>query len=308
MLYKTLAGTDISVCAAGLGTWVFGGAHWGGSDPDECVNAVEVSLDNGVNLIDTSPFYGFGLAEEIVGRALKGKRPLAFIATKCGLLKDGYSYAGNLTAKSINREIEESLKRLNTDYIDLYQTHWPDRKTPLEETYEALNKLKKQGKIRHIGVCNADEELLEEIMKISPIVSVQGEFSMLECNKNAKIIKFCENNNLLFLGYGTYGGGILTGKYNRQPALSGSDARKTFYKYYLNQNYLRSKKILGAAKKVAKENNCSVIDAAADFSCSAAKNNCCLIGARNAAQAVQNAGVKLGHITQKQINRFYEFN
>ncbi|MBI4707981.1 MAG: aldo/keto reductase, partial [Candidatus Omnitrophica bacterium] len=142
MRYKRIPGTDLSVSCISLGTWVFGGDEsWGYSDENDCINVTLKAIDLGINLIDTAPIYGFGRAEEIVGKAIKGKRDKVIIATKCGLIKEDKDIKTSLKPASIEREIEESLCRLNVAYIDLYQIHWPDLDTPIEETLTTMLKL-----------------------------------------------------------------------------------------------------------------------------------------------------------------------
>ena len=149
MKYNTIYNADVTVSAIGLGTWVFGGDMWGSADEHECMDAVNAALDCGITLIDTAPIYGFGRSEEVVGKAIKGHREKLIVATKCGILSENGRIINNLTPKSIQNEIEQSLTRLQTDYIDIYQCHWPDPNTPIETTIEALCALREKGTIKH---------------------------------------------------------------------------------------------------------------------------------------------------------------
>ncbi len=172
MQYRPLGQSGIKASAVGLGTWAIGGLAWGGTDEEESIRAIHAALDAGVNLIDTAPVYGLGLSEDIVGRAVADRRDRAVLTTKCGHVwhtkkgrhvfdwgdKSVYIYLG---PESVLYEFEQSLKRLRTDYIDLYQIHWPDPSTPIEDTMATLLQLKDQGKIRAIGVSNVTVETLE---------------------------------------------------------------------------------------------------------------------------------------------------
>jgi len=178
MIIKTIQKTNIKVSSVGLGTWAIGGVFWGGTDEKEAERAINASIDEGVNFIDTAPAYGFGLAEELVGKIIKNKREKVVIATKCGLVWDKpsatfhYSFPlpggnkhkdvfRNLSRKSIQQEIKQSLSRLKTDYIDIYITHWPDPNTPIQETAGALLDLKQKGYIRAVGLSNVNIDILK---------------------------------------------------------------------------------------------------------------------------------------------------
>ena len=160
MKYTKIPGYDFRLSVITLGTWVFSGDVWGGAKEQDSLAAVTAAIDCGINVIDTAPIYGDGLSEKIVGKAIKGHRDKIVLATKCGLIGKGMKIKNNLTPESINKEIDLSLSRLKTDYIDIYQCHWPDPDTPIESTMEALCKIKDSGKIRNIGVSNFNTELL----------------------------------------------------------------------------------------------------------------------------------------------------
>jgi len=152
MKNRKIGNTDLQVPSVCLGTWVFGGDCWGNPNDAESIRVVEEAIDKGWNFIDTAPIYGSGRSEEVIGKALKGKKDKVIIATKCGLEKHGKGIRPNLTPFFIREEIENSLRRLGVDTIDIYQCHWPDPKTPIEDTFTELNILKAEGKIKHIGV------------------------------------------------------------------------------------------------------------------------------------------------------------
>ena len=215
----------------GLGTWALGGgSDWGPTDEAEALNTVAAALDEGINLIDVSPVYGRGLAEERLGKALKGRRGKVLLADKCGIIfKDGRP-DHNLSTPSIMAECEASLKRLQTDYIDLYQIHWPDAHVPLEEALQALIRLKEQRKVRAVGVCNLSDEQLQKACTTADIACMQGPLSLL--NNKPQALPVCAEKQIPFYAYGALGGGILSGKYKAAPNFRRCDARRYFYKYY----------------------------------------------------------------------------
>jgi aryl-alcohol dehydrogenase-like predicted oxidoreductase len=210
----------------GLGTWQFSGTQdWNNFNMDEAIKIVHTAIDSGINFIDTAPVYGLGYAETVVGEALKGKRNRVFLATKVGLpWNENNEVRNDLTKKSIFKEIDDSLKRLQVDYIDLYQVHWPDPNTDIRESMEALALLKEQDKIRYIGVSNFSIDLMKQAMEITEIVSHQGLYNMFEQNAdtyhgitlnyqvNDSLLSFLEANNQFFLPYSPLMQGLLAGK------------------------------------------------------------------------------------------------
>ena len=228
MKYLPLGNSGIETSVVGLGTWVTGGGTWWGQDPDdaESIRAIHAAIDAGLNLIDTAPAYGFGRSEEVVGKAIKGRRDKVVLATKCGLWwkddrgsfhfeKDGRRVHRCLRPETIVEEVEDSLQRLDTDVIDLLQTHWPSAppdKTPIEETMACLMKLKEQGKIRAIGVSNVSPDELKENMACGEVASDQLRYSMLCRDSEKEILPLCLENNIATLTYMSLEQGLLTGK------------------------------------------------------------------------------------------------
>ena len=230
MQYRKLGQSGIEISVVGFGAWAIGGWAWGGADEQQAVAAIHAAIDRGVNLVDTAPMYGYGRSEEIVGRAIHGRRDRVVLATKCGLVWDqeqGESFfradakgiaAGEsgrqiyklLRPDSIRRELEDSLRRLKTDYVDLYQTHWQDSTTPIQDTAAALEKLKQQGKIRAIGVSNAK---VAQIRAYGPIDSDQEKFSMLDrAIESNGLLDHCRRSQIAMLAYSPLAMGLLTGK------------------------------------------------------------------------------------------------
>lgn len=202
----------------GLGAWAIGGPWewgWGPQDDRESVLTIERALDLGINWIDTAAVYGLGHSEEIVGKAVAGKRDEVFIATKCGLVWDDRGRVrNNNRPESIMQEAEDSLRRLNTDHIDLYQIHWPDPRTPVEESWQAMVKLQEQGKVRYIGVSNFHVPLLEKCEAIRHVNSLQPPYNLLNREVEREILPWCREHGVGVVAYSPMQSGLLTGKFN----------------------------------------------------------------------------------------------
>jgi len=227
MQYRPLGTSGIEASLVGLGTWVTGGGDtWDGPDDNESVKAIHAALDRGVTLIDTAPSYGWGHSEEVVGKAIQGRRDQVVIATKCGIWweddrgsfnsnKDGRDTYISLRPDTITIEVENSLKRLGVDYIDLLQCHRPAKdpeNTPIPETMACLMDLKDQGKIRAVGVSNVSLEQLEAYRATGDLASDQFRYSMIFRNPEADILPYCAENNIATLTYMSLEQGLLTGK------------------------------------------------------------------------------------------------
>src|SRR6266850_949365 len=223
-----IPGTQLRVSRVALGTWAMGGWMWGGTDERESVATIRAALEQGINLIDTAPVYGFGVSEEIVGRAVApaGLRSQAIIATKVGLeWRDGKVYR-NATRDRIMREIDASLRRLRTDYIDIYQVHWPDPLVPIEETAEAMRTLYEQGKIRAIGVSNFSVAQMERFRRAAPLHVLQAPYNLFERAIEAEILPYCRANDIVTLGYGALCRGLLSGRMRADSTFEGDDLRR----------------------------------------------------------------------------------
>ena len=244
MQYRQLGNSGIQVSAVGFGAWAIGGWMWGGADENDAVAAIHASLDRGVTLIDTAPMYGYGRSEQIVGRAIRGRRDKVVLATKCGLIWDReegvfhfhadakgasprpaeYKVYKCLKPASIAEEIERSLTNLGTDCIDLYQTHWQDPSTPIADTLAALEKLKEQGKIRAIGVSNAN---LDQLKEWGTIDSDQEKYSMLDRGmEHGGMLAHCREQNIAVLAYSPLANGLLTGRISPERKFNEGDLRR----------------------------------------------------------------------------------
>src|ERR1700687_5514504 len=191
-----IPGTALRVSRVALGTWAMGGWMWGGTDQRESVATIRAALHQGINLIDTAPAYGFGVSEEIVGAALEGVRTQAVIATKTGLeWRDGKVYR-NATRARIMQEVDDSLRRLRTDYIDIYQVHWPDPLVPMEETAETMRSLYEQGKIRAVGVSNFSVAQMERFRRVAPLHVLQSPYNLFEREIDAEILPYARANGI----------------------------------------------------------------------------------------------------------------
>jgi aryl-alcohol dehydrogenase-like predicted oxidoreductase len=227
MEFATIPETSIRISRVGLGTWAIGGWMWGGTDEEESINAINAAIDRGVNLIDTAPAYGFGRSEEIVGRAIadSGRRSRVVIATKAGLeWKDGKVFR-NASRERIKREIGDSLRRLQTDYIDIYQVHWPDPLVSIEETAETMQTLFDQGKIRAIGVSNFSVAQIERFRRVAKLHVVQPPYNLFEREIEAELLPYCRQSGLATLTYGALCRGLLSGKLQEDAHFEGDDLR-----------------------------------------------------------------------------------
>jgi Predicted oxidoreductases (related to aryl-alcohol dehydrogenases) len=218
MEYRILGKSDLNVSVIGYGAWGIGGKpFWNSEGEEKSLRSIEKAIDLGINFYDTAPVYGFGYSEELLGKALQAKRKDVIIATKCGLVwnkEELKAIRKRATRESILEEIDLSLKRLCTDYIDLYQVHWPDESTPIEETMNTLLQVQKEGKIRYIGVSNYSVDQMKESVNYGQIVSLQPMYSMLERDVEKERLPFCIENDIGVICYSPLASGVLTGKYD----------------------------------------------------------------------------------------------
>lgn len=222
-----IPGTNLKPSRVGLGTWAIGGWMWGGSDDAESIRTIQAAVDRGITLIDTAPVYGFGHSEEVVGKALSegGRRNKVVIATKVGLdWKDGKPFR-NASRGRIMKEIDDSLRRLKTDAVDLYQVHWPDPNVPIEETAGALSDLLKAGKIRAIGVSNFSPAQMDRFRAVAPLHTDQPPYNLFEREIERDVLPYCQRNKIVTLAYGALCRGLLAGKMTENTKLAGDDLR-----------------------------------------------------------------------------------
>ena len=233
MEFSKIPETSIRISRIGLGTWAIGGWMWGGTDEEESIKTIHTAVERGVKLIDTAPAYGFGRSEEIVGRAIADGRlrSRVVIATKVGLeWKDGKVFR-NASRDRIKREVADSLRRLRTDYIDIYQVHWPDPLVSIEETAEAMQTLFDQGKIRAIGVSNFSVAQIERFRRVAKLHIVQPPYNLFEREIEAELMPYCRQSGLATLTYGALCRGLLSGKLREDAYFEGDDLRLTDPKF-----------------------------------------------------------------------------
>lgn len=296
MIFRNIGNSGISASIVALGTWGISGWKWGGADAGESIRAIRESVDRGVNLIDTAPIYGMGLAEELVGKAVKGVRDSVIIATKCGLLWDEAAIGEekdrtirlSLRPESIRREVEESLARLCTDYIDLYQTHWQDNEVPIAETMGALEDLKKEGKIRAIGVCNASQGQLSEYLRAGGVASDQERYSMLDRGIEADRLPRCAEHGLAVLAYSPLAQGLLTGAVGPDTVFTGDDQRIGDPRFSAENRALIAR-MLSKLSVIAADNNLALTQLVIAWTAAQPGITHVLCGARTAREARENA-------------------
>ncbi|OWV87500.1 aldo/keto reductase [Rhizobium sp. R635] len=298
-LTREIGRSGVKASAVGLGTWAIGGWMWGGTDESESIAAIQASLDAGVTLIDTAPAYGLGRSEEIVGKALAGRRDKAVIATKCGLVwhtgkgnhffdQDGRPVHRHLGRDSIVHEVEESLRRLGTDHIDLYITHWQDETTPIEETVAALEELKQAGKIRAIGASNVSREELGEYIATGSLDAIQERFSMIDRQIEADLLPLTIANGVSTLSYSSLALGLLSGTIGPERVFSGDDQRKDNPRFSV-ANRRKAKDFSEAIRPVAERHEASIAQTVIAWTLAQPGVTFALCGARNPAQALDNA-------------------
>ena len=281
MRYMQIGHSGIEASRISMGGLsIGGGAWWNGTDDAESIRTIRYALDHGINLIDTAPLYGFGHSEEIIGRAIAGRRHDAVISTKCGMIwdkkegtywndKGGESIYINVSAKVIREEILRSLKRLGTDYIDIYYPHNPARApflTPVEETVEALMRLKKEGYIRAIGMSNAKPEQVEEYLACGCEIDIlQRKYNILEREfVENNLLPLCRKYGMSFHAYSPLERGILTGKYRRDYQVDPLDAR-TKLLWWKPENYPMAIDFVDGLQDLCEKNDCSLTDLAVAF-------------------------------------------
>jgi len=243
------------VSRIGLGTWSIGGWMWGGSDEKESIETIHKALDKGINLIDTAPVYGFGASEKIVGKAIKeyGKRDAITLVTKVGLdWKDEQPFR-NSSKERLQKELEDSLVRLQTDYIDVYMIHWPDANTSFEETAKQMTKFKDQGKIKSIAVSNYNPQQMESFSKHAELDFLEPPYNMFERGIEDNVLPYCRKNNIKTIVYGAICRGLLSGKMTKDRKFHGDDLRKADPKFQ-DKRFDMYLKAVNRLDKFAQEN------------------------------------------------------
>ena len=316
MLTRTIGASGISASAIGLGTWAIGGWMWGGTDEAQSIDTIRASIDEGVSLIDTAPAYGKGLSEEIVGKAIKGRRDKVVLATKLGLVwhtKKGnhfFDYDGApvhryLGADSVVYEVEQSLRRLGTDHIDHYITHWQDPTTPVTETMEALDRLKTQGKIRSIGASNVSVGDVKAYLAAGQFDAVQQEYSMVARDMEQDLLPFCADNNVSVLSYSSLALGLLSGKIGPDRVFTGDDQRKDNPRFSLG-NRRKVAALMEAIRPIAEAHDAGEAQIVIAWTLQQPGITFSLCGARSPQQARENAQAGRIRLSGQEINQISE--
>ncbi len=230
----TIDNADIEVTRVGLGTWAIGGWMWGGTDEQQSIATIQSAVDRGIGLVDTAPVYGFGRSEEIVGKALAqgGRRDRTVLATKVALEWDDQgNVRRNASRERIMKEIDDSLRRLQTDHIDIYQIHWPDPLVSIEETAGAMKELYEAGKIRAIGVSNFTPEQMDHFRQAAPLHTNQPPYNLFERGIEKDVLPYCRDHGIATITYGALCRGMLSGKMSKKRTFEGDDLRKNDPKF-----------------------------------------------------------------------------
>lgn len=311
-----LGKTEIQCSRILFGAWAIGGWMWGGSSEQDAIEAIHASLDNGVNAIDTAPLYGMGLSETLVGKAIKGRRDKVIIATKCGMRWDTtegsdpwvttgpqgkpVTVMSYTSVASILLECENSLRRLGVDVIDLYQIHWPDTSSDMSAAWEAMGMLKKQGKVRAIGVSNYSLTQLREAEAIYPVDTLQSPYSLIRKDLEDELIPYCKKHHITTLAYSPLERGLLTGKMTSDRHLAKNDHRASSPTFSLgNRNAVNE--ALRQIEPIARRHKATVSQVIIACSLALHTIDTVIVGARNAAQAKENAMAGSIHLTKEDV-------
>jgi len=318
MEYRTLGDSDLKLSVICFGAWAAGGWMWGGSDRNDAIRAIRSSYELGVTTIDTAPVYGQGTSEEIVGEAIEGlPRDKVQILTKYGMRWDAkkgnfafhsednagnpidiYKYA---SSESIINECEESLRRLKTDYIDLYQIHWPDITTPIAESMEAVAKLIQQGKVRYAGVCNYDVAEMKEAQKVVRLVSNQVPYSMVKRDIEKDVVPYAIQEQISIIAYSPMQRGLLTGRIKPGHIFSEGDHRASLV-YFSEENIRRTNVFLDRISSLALERKATIAQLVLRWTLEQPGITVALAGARNEVQAIGNAIAGDLSLSQEEID------
>jgi aryl-alcohol dehydrogenase-like predicted oxidoreductase len=326
MQYRELGKTGINASVVAVGAWAIGGWMWGGQDDSVSIKTLQSSVDQGVNFIDTAPIYGFGHSEEVVGKAIAGRRDRVILATKCGLRWDGrgtrkgefyfrsnekgledssnapYEVYRFLGADSIREEVEASLRRLQVETIDLYQTHWQESTTAIEETMGALEKLRDEGKIRAIGVSNANVAQIQKYLGGGGVDADQEQYSMLDRKLESSNVPFCRKRKIAFLAYSPLANGLLSGKIGPDRDFGEGDLRSG-HPRFSSENRSRVGGMLKELQPIAGDLKVSLAQLVIAWTIAQPGVTHALVGARSVEQATANAEAGNLTLSEEEISK-----
>ncbi len=308
MKTRKLGAAGPEVTEIGLGTWAIGGSWqfgWGPSDDVESIKTIQRAIDLGINWIDTAAAYGLGHSEEIVGKAVKDRRQNIYLATKCGLRwNEKGKIHNNLSPDSIRKEAEDSLKRLQTDVIDLYQIHWPDPSSSLEKAWQTMSTLQKEGKVRWIGVSNFNVKQMETCEAIAHIDSLQPPYNILEPDAEKDLFPYCQKKNIGVVAYSPMASGLLTGSFEKSK-LAKDDWRQRDPRFQ-EPRLSRVLSLVDELRTIAQKYGKTVAQLAIAWVLRHPAVTSAIVGARRVDQVEQNVGGTGWTLEQEDISRIDE--
>ena len=296
--------TEMMVTPITLGTWGIGGAGWDPNSDETRLDAIAAAVECGINFIDTAPAYNAGAAERYIGKALedmgKDARDHIFIATKCANAFIDGQYVRSGRGDLILQQCEESLQNLRTDYIDLMIVHWPDPVVPYEETFGALNRLKEEGCIRHIGVSNFSLEQLQRALRCADVEALQLQFSMVN-QDNMEVLRWAHDHDLGVMTYGSLGGGILTGRYRTLKTYETMDNRNRFYPYFREPLFSKVMDLLEDMQPVADRHRVTLAQVAINWSRQKSFVDTSIFGAQTRERILSNVSCLDWSLTEEEM-------
>ncbi|MBN3908266.1 MAG: aldo/keto reductase [Nostoc sp. NMS1] len=313
MQTKQLGNSELRITPIGFGAWAIGGGGWafgwGAQDDQESIEAIARALDLGVNWIDTAAIYGLGHSEEVVAKALKGRSSRPYIFTKCSMIWDEKGVIGrSLKADSVRREVEASLRRLDIETIDLYQIHWPNPNSDIEEGWTTLAKLKDEGKVRYIGVSNFNVEQLKRVQEIAPVTSLQPPYSLVKRDVENEILPFCKENNIGVIVYSPMQSGLLTGKMTseRVANLPDDDWRKKSDEFQ-EPRLSRNLKLVEVLQEIGEQYDRSPGEVAIAWTLNNPAVTAAIVGARNPKQVEGIIAAGEFRLNQQELDQIGAF-
>jgi aryl-alcohol dehydrogenase-like predicted oxidoreductase len=322
MELRTLGRSEVKVTPMAFGAWAVGGWMWGGAKESEAIKAIQAAYHSGITTIDSAPVYGFGRSEEIIGKAMQGiGRDRYQILTKFGLnwkTKQGEPYFDTVdnegkplklykwsSKERVMKECEDSLRRLKTDYIDLYQIHWPDNTTPVSETFEAVHRLIEQGKVRAAGVCNYSVQLVDEALETIALASNQVPYSLINRNIEKEIIPQAIEKGMSIIPYSPLQRGLLTGKIKPGHQFNEGDSREG-NRFYTDENIRRTNVLLEQIKPIAEKYNATLAQIVINWAIHQPGIGCVLVGARNEQQVKDNVSALNFSLSTEDVRKITE--
>ena len=304
---RRLGKSDMLITAVGVGTAPIGSTsdwriYWGPQDEQDAIRAIHTALDLGVNWIDTAPFSGWGRAERLVGKALTHKRDKVYVFTKCGTLRtaDG-GWVENLQPGSIRQEVEQSLRNLQTDYIDLYQFHDPDPATPIEESLAVVQQLIQEGKVRYVGLSNHTPDLIRRAAAFAPVVSNQCQFSLLERSAESEVLPCCAGLGMGILAWSPLASGFLVDGFDLD-RLHPDDFRRR-HPFAQPPSWTKVQELRSVLRKIAQDHNKTMVDVALAWVLAHTQVTGAIVGVRNEKEATQMLGAVTWQLPEKDLQR-----